>query len=263
MPEIEVGRYATPPAGFETGLVLDHFRPLGIGSQFLPCLAISPENRRVAVRDQLEQEKFDWEIFEFKDLHSAQVLVNSVTWIETVTKSNSAGVAFGNAMFSSGSAKSLSVGKELIRTIILRLRVSSFDRPFRDIIFLNSLSARGVNPKSRQETAEMWFGRLRNVIETVAAEQPVAQSPAQSPQVSGSAAQTVWESIKDSTLVADYSDYLDAFRGTAEAMLAARHRRQLDAWAGVDKSDSNQISSFLETAPFPALRQLVQKQLIK
>ncbi len=67
------------------------------------------------------------------------------------------------------------------------------------------------------------------------------------------AAAAAWHSIRESLDEGDYVDFIAAFSGTAEAMLASRHRRLLSTWQGLDKSNAVAVGQFLEARAFPAL----------
>jgi formylglycine-generating enzyme required for sulfatase activity len=73
-----------------------------------------------------------------------------------------------------------------------------------------------------------------------------------------------WTLIKESLDPAEYSDFEMLYPGTPEVILARRHRRQIEAWATVDKSDAEALATFRDTPNlFTALKHTVSARLRK
>ena len=73
------------------------------------------------------------------------------------------------------------------------------------------------------------------------------------------AAANAWRETRASLQPEHYSDFLEAFRGTPEALLAARHKRILQDWDGLNKTDSEAVEAFLTNDLFPAMKQRVRQ----
>lgn len=72
------------------------------------------------------------------------------------------------------------------------------------------------------------------------------------------AAQDAWRRVQSSLDESEYADFLTAFVGSSESMQAARHKRQLESWRALDKSDTAGIEAFLAGDVFLALRNRVR-----
>jgi hypothetical protein len=70
-----------------------------------------------------------------------------------------------------------------------------------------------------------------------------------------------WAQIAGSTDPADYADFILYYPGAAELIQASRHKRRLEAWASVDKTDPDAICAFLREANFSALELLARHAL--
>lgn len=68
-----------------------------------------------------------------------------------------------------------------------------------------------------------------------------------------------WLETQSSLQSEQYSDFLEAFRGTPEALLAAKHKRTLQEWDAVHKGDVTEVEAFLALDPFPTLKQRVRQ----
>jgi formylglycine-generating enzyme required for sulfatase activity len=77
----------------------------------------------------------------------------------------------------------------------------------------------------------------------------------------GSGSAGAWAMITTSLDVADYADFIAHYPGAAELIQAARHKRRLEAWATVDKSDPDAIAAFLREPSFAALEQLAKEAM--
>lgn len=75
------------------------------------------------------------------------------------------------------------------------------------------------------------------------APRPLAAAAAVPATPSGAA----WALTQDSLDPAEYADFEALYPGTAEVILARRHRRQIEAWARIDKSDPDAIAAFRDT----------------
>jgi formylglycine-generating enzyme required for sulfatase activity len=75
---------------------------------------------------------------------------------------------------------------------------------------------------------------------------------------SGTPGARAWALIQNSLDPADYQAFEAHFSGTPEVLLAARHRRQLEAWAQIDKNSPEALKAFLQTRPFEALAAVVR-----
>jgi formylglycine-generating enzyme required for sulfatase activity len=73
------------------------------------------------------------------------------------------------------------------------------------------------------------------------------------PRVITSGSAAAWQLIETSCDVGDYIEFQAHFPGTPEVLLAGRHRRRLEQWASVDRSDPEAIATFLRDASFSAL----------
>lgn len=74
------------------------------------------------------------------------------------------------------------------------------------------------------------------------------------PKQTKTPAALAWDETKSSLDVDIYSDFLTAFSGTQEALLAARHKRQIETWSALDKSSGTDVIAFWKNEPFLALR---------
>jgi len=84
---------------------------------------------------------------------------------------------------------------------------------------------------------------------------PRAPAPTVAARATPSAA--AWALIQGSLDLAEYADFEALYPGTTEVILARRHRRQLEAWAALDKTDPEAIAAFRDTPQlFAALRRL-------
>jgi|CXWL01.1.fsa_nt_gi hypothetical protein len=68
-----------------------------------------------------------------------------------------------------------------------------------------------------------------------------------------------WAKIEASLDPNDYSDFAEIFRNTHEGLDALKRKRQLETWAQVAKHDVAALTTFLQTAPFPALEGMVRE----
>jgi hypothetical protein len=74
-----------------------------------------------------------------------------------------------------------------------------------------------------------------------------------------SAAAESWRTIQSSLRPEQYSDFVEAFHGTPEAMLAAKHKRLLQDWAALNKTDGPTVETFLAGDLFPELKLQVRQ----
>lgn len=68
-----------------------------------------------------------------------------------------------------------------------------------------------------------------------------------------------WRDTRSSLNADDYGDFVEAFRGTPEALLAVKHRRLLDHWASLDKADVAALERFVAADVFSPLKQHVRE----
>ena len=73
------------------------------------------------------------------------------------------------------------------------------------------------------------------------------------------AAADAWRETQASLQPEQYNDFLEAFRGTPEALLAAKHKRILQDWDALNKADDAAVEAFLTNDLFPAMKQRVRK----
>jgi formylglycine-generating enzyme required for sulfatase activity len=68
-----------------------------------------------------------------------------------------------------------------------------------------------------------------------------------------------WRGIERSLGPEQYADFIAAFHGTPEAMLAAKHKRILQDWDALNKTDSSIVETFLASDLFPAMKERVRQ----
>jgi formylglycine-generating enzyme required for sulfatase activity len=73
------------------------------------------------------------------------------------------------------------------------------------------------------------------------------------------AAANAWRETQASLQPEQYSDFLEAFRGTPEALLAVKHKRMLQDWDALNKTDGATVEAFLTKDLFPAMKQRVRQ----
>jgi formylglycine-generating enzyme required for sulfatase activity len=73
------------------------------------------------------------------------------------------------------------------------------------------------------------------------------------------ASANAWRETQASLQPEQYNDFLEAFRGTPEALLAAKHKRILQDWDGLNKTDGATVEAFLTNDLFPAMKQRVRQ----
>jgi formylglycine-generating enzyme required for sulfatase activity len=120
---------------------------------------------------------------------------------------------------------------------------------------------RGLNAaKVRREDFNDDMRRLIEALrERLGSGATVAVAERVAAPASGSAG--AWAIIAGSLDPADYADFIAHFPGATELIQASRHKRRLEAWAQVDKSDPDAVATFLREASFPALEQLAKETM--
>jgi hypothetical protein len=68
-----------------------------------------------------------------------------------------------------------------------------------------------------------------------------------------------WRGIERSLGPEQYADFIAAFHGTPEAMLAAKHKRILQDWDALNKTDGSIVETFLASDLFPAMKERVRQ----
>jgi formylglycine-generating enzyme required for sulfatase activity len=110
----------------------------------------------------------------------------------------------------------------------------------------------------------VWFvvdvirARARGWAAHVSTASNSAAPPPPAIPASGTPGARAWALIQSSLDPADYNAFEAHFPGTPEVLLAARHRRQLEAWAQVDHDSAEAREAFLQTQPFEALARLAR-----
>lgn len=70
-----------------------------------------------------------------------------------------------------------------------------------------------------------------------------------------------WSKVRSSLDVRDYDDFVQAFPGAQESMLALKQRRTLQDWQEIDQADGNVIEEFMGRPIFPALADEVRRTI--
>jgi hypothetical protein len=236
-----------------------------------PILTVSTERRQIAMRgwnsaftDAAAASGFAWEVMPFHSLLEASLIVDDETVASTSGSRSIGGAILGGLVFGPAGAivgglgrKTETTSTSRINKITLRLRLSALAEPVRDIPL--AAYSTGVEVDAAQSDlkhAETWLARMKSIVDSREPSAPAYVGPAVPEAMQSSpttVAAQVWITIAESMDVNDYADFLAAFSGTPEAMLAVRHRRQLEHWASTAKTDPQSVREFLATSPFPRL----------